>query len=87
MDIMTADGVRNFYNPETPDYPPEHIARVRDYMNHMNSETIAGWERKFPVYPKLVFEEQLKLQVCSFVQALAEAWPQQSFPTKMKGVV
>lgn len=63
MNIMTESGVRDFYKPETPTYPPEHVKRVSDFVSHMNSTTIAGWERKYPCNPPLVFEEELKKQV------------------------
>jgi len=75
MNIMTADGVRNFYNPVTPEYSPEHIKRVADFCNHMNSLTIAGWERKYPCNPPLVFEEELKKQICENPQKKSMNFP------------
>jgi hypothetical protein len=61
MDIMTADGIKNFFNPKTPQFQELHERMVKDLVELMNRKTIAGWNRKFP--GEMVYEFELLNQV------------------------
>lgn len=63
MNIMTADGVKDFYQPETPVFSEQHIKQVHEFVEFMNKKTIAGWNRKFPCDPPMTYEWEVINQV------------------------
>ena len=48
MNIMTADGVKNFYQPATPQFTEVHKSMIKELLELLNRKTIGGWNRKYP---------------------------------------